>query len=84
MCVLLSTRPLTHAHRNAEIDAENVSLLGPQRFEVPAGSRLVLRPGGAEGAFTQQLLPLGAAPSWHWRHSMEEETGFVRLSRAGV
>ena len=65
--------------RNAEIDAENVTLSGEVRLEVPAGSRLVLRPGPG-GALTQQLLPLGAAPSWQWRHSLVEATGFVQLT----
>lgn len=56
-----------------------MTLAGALRLEVPAGSRLVLRPGGP-GGFTQQLLPLGAAPSWQWRHSLDDATGVVQLT----
>ena len=67
-CATASTCPTDAPPSDGEFDAEDVTLLGNHRFEVPAGMRCSLRPvpGGAEGEFQQvrltESLPCLALP----------------------
>jgi hypothetical protein len=58
-------------HEGAEFHAEDISLEGSHRFEVPAHHRLVLLPE-SKGGWKEELLPI-EKPTWYWRYTFDSQ-----------
>lgn len=58
-------------HEGAEFHAENITLEGFHRFEVPAHHRLVLLPN-SKGQWKQELTVI-QKPTWYWRYTFDSQ-----------
>jgi UTP---glucose-1-phosphate uridylyltransferase len=65
-------------HEGAEFHAENITLIGPHSFEVPAYHRLVLEPH-SEKKWTTHLSPI-QKPTWSWKYTLDSQNN-IQLER---
>ncbi len=65
---------------HAELEAEDLELVGPWHIEVPDGMKMVIRQ--IEGKPRLELSPL-SAPSWQWHYRVDEGSAILLEKRRG-